>query len=122
VGEEQLEQRQGRKRVDGVHRLESLERVVSQMWLRARAENAGVVDGEVEAASLDGCAGDALAVPRVGHVTRDSGHRCAIDHLCRGGSETIGIAAVDDDVPSAADEFTGKRTAKTSRAAADEGD
>ena len=50
-GQRELDQRERREHVDPRHVLERVERVVGQRRLRAGAEDAGVVDEQVDAAA-----------------------------------------------------------------------
>ena len=112
----ELDQRERREHVDAVDLLEHVERVVGERRLRARPEQRGVVDEQVELASrgLD----ERVAVARIGDVAGDGG---GPGELRGGGLERPRLAGVDHEPPAALGEGPREREPEAAGGAGDDG-
>ena len=118
--ERELGERERGDHVDGVDALELGERVGVQGRLRARAEEAGVVDEEVD--PVAGGGDERLAVARVGDVAGQRVDGRALRQLRAGALEGVGAAGVDHEPVAAGGELAGEGEAEAARGAGDDRD
>ena len=102
------EQSQRGEGVDRVHVLEHIQRIVGESRLRAGAEQAGVVDGDVETAERCHSLGDVAPVHGVSDVAGNGRHGPGGAQPRDAVLEYRSVASVDDDLPAAAREFGGE--------------
>ena len=114
--ERELDQRQRGDHVDAVDGLEHVERVVGERRLRARAEQRGVVDEQVDALArgLD----ERAPVARIADV---AGEGDDVGELRGGGLERPRVAGVDHEPPAALGEGSGEGEAEAAGGAGDDG-
>ena len=106
--ERELREPQRREDVHYVDPLELVERIVRQLRLRARAEDARVVHEQVEAAGRLRCGDERAAVPVVGDVARhDDGAEVGGRAL-----EVVGAACVEHERPAIGGEGAGESEAE----------
>jgi hypothetical protein len=121
MGEEHLGEPQGREDVDGVDLPQLLQRVVGQRGLGAGPEQAGVVDGDVEATGGGRRLGQGEAVFLAGHVAGPGDDGGELAQLGRHGLEGGRVTAVDDEVPPVGGQAAGQGEAQAPGGARDEG-
>ena len=117
-GSDELGERERREHVDPVDALEHVERVAAERRLRARAEQAGVVDEQVDL--LAGGLDERAAVPVVGDVARERDDLGDRAELAGGALEVGGAAGVEHERPAALGERAGEREAEASRCSGDD--
>ena len=115
-----LDQREWREHVGAVDLFEHVERVVEQLRLRARTEDARVVDERVEAAGFACRLGELLAMFRVGNVAGDGDDARGPDSSARALSRSSRAAGVDDQGPAVLGQSAGEREAEAAGGARDE--
>jgi hypothetical protein len=116
--ERKLDQAQRCERVDLQDVLQDVERIGVERRLRARPEDARVVDEGVDSVAGGGDEGAAVAL--VGHVADQRGHVGVRGQLAAGCFERVGAASVDDQAPATGGEGAGERQTEAARGAGDD--
>jgi hypothetical protein len=101
---------------------EHIERVVCERGLGRRAEQARVVDEQVDAAELGRRGDQSRAVCAVGDIAGNGAHDARHPERFGRGAQCGRIAGVDDEVPALARQRAGEGPAETTGGAGDDCD
>src|SRR5215217_904205 len=117
---EYLDEREGREGVRPVDLFQHVERVVEHCGLRARAEDARVVDERVQAADLARRLRQGRPVLGVRNVSGDGAHTGTFGQPGAGALQRIFAPGVDDQSPALVGQGARQRQAQATRSAGDE--
>src|SRR5262245_43228546 len=99
---DRLKKRKRRDDICAVDLFENIQRVVEQLRLRARPQDAGIIYYRVQATSRPRSVGERLAMRRVGDIAGDGGDLRVLRECGACVGERVGTARIDDQIPVAA--------------------